>query len=171
MANLKRCNTTYKNNTGNDLYMAYLDLIRDNGPYAYSITITFRTSQNLIQCESQIKFFIKSINYKLFGRYLIKKKNASVHGVYVFEESSSYSNNAYHMHMLIRSDELTRNISYEEMESKFTMACDGIKLNCNDKPAIGERSIGLGYSNNCVDYILKSCKDQCEFDETLISFF
>jgi len=171
MINTARCNSTYFNNANNELYDAYADFIDDNGPYAYSVTITFRTNQNRIQCESQIRFFIKSLNYKLFGRYLIKKENASIHGAYVFEESSSYSNNPYHMHMLIRSDAFTKNVRFEEMEAKFNLVCDCIKLNCNDRQAIGERCIRLGYSDNCTKYVLKACKDQHTFDETLITFF
>jgi hypothetical protein len=171
MVNVTQSTLKYYNNFNNDLYNAYVAFIDDNGPYAYSVTVTFRTSQNRIQCESQIKFFIKALNYKLFGRSRIKNEQASIHGVYVLEESSTYSNNPYHMHMLIRSDALTENTRFEEMETKFNLVCDCIQLNCNRKQAIGERCIRLGYSDNCTKYVLKACKDQNTFDETLIELF
>lgn len=81
------------------LHECYKQLILDNGPYQYFLTMTFKYNQSEIVSHQQINFLIRILNRKIFGR---NNPQDYLTG-FVFSENHKYFRNSIHYHLMLKN--------------------------------------------------------------------
>ena len=132
----------------------YKQLVLDNGPYKYFLTITFKYNQSEYISNQQINFLLRLLNRKIFTR---NNHTEYIDG-FVFVENHKYFRDSIHYHLMIKDNQNFDLPDKKHLVEHFYDCLKKVKTNSNH-PAFDEHNCRVQNvydETGLVDYLTKS---------------